>query len=132
MKLTDDHMRKIVWEALFKHDGNREKAAESLGVSNRTFYRYLSKLDLYPLMDKMGWTANPGPPRGAPKGSSVVRSRVIAAIRRERGMIDYGALATEIWGEDNRMSRQRLYSALEDLKKQGRLRMESERWVLTD
>lgn len=133
MKLSSETQRKLVWEALMKAGGNREEAARAMGVSPRTFYRYIRDLDLYTELDKMGWTAKPGPPRGAPSGTmSTVRMRALAHIRKHRGDVDYGALAIEIYGKDGRVERQRIYSMLDDLLKQKRVAIANERWVVLD
>lgn len=118
MKLPPDTARKLVFEALFKHDGDREKAAHELGVARRTFDRWIKTLNLYDQIDMMGWK-RPGPPRGMPRGSSVIRARIVAYIRKHRGVVDYGKLAIEIYGEDSRTTRQNIYTALDDLKNQG-------------
>lgn len=133
MKLSPETQRKLVWESLFKADGNREEAAKAMGVSARTFYRYIRDLDLYPELDKMGWTSQPGPPRGGAKGAvSTVRMRAIAHIKKNKGEIDYGALAIELYAKDGRSERQRVYSMLDDLIKQGRVAIRGERWMVLD
>jgi hypothetical protein len=128
MKMPKEKAQALMFEALFKHDGDREAAAKEMGISPRTFYRYLSKLDMYPILDRLGWTQNAGPPRGEPKGSTVVRARILVHIAKNNGFIDYGQLAEEIYGEDTPNHRQRLYSALEDMKKRGRVGFDGIRW----
>jgi hypothetical protein len=132
MKLPREQAQKVIWDALFKAEGNREKAAELMGVSPRTFYRYLRDHEMYPIMDRMGWTSHAGPPRGEPKGSSVVRMRILAFIKAHRGVVDYGKLSVDIYGEDNPTTRQRLYSTLEQMKSAGRVAMDEEtgRWSI--
>jgi hypothetical protein len=130
MKLPKETGQKLMFEALFKHDGDRAAAAKEMGISLRTFYRYLQTYDMYPILDRLGWTANAGPPRGEPKGASVVRHRILAHIKKNRGAIDYGALAMELYGGDTAKERQRIYSALEDMRNRGRLELKDERWEI--
>lgn len=134
MKLTPEMQRKLVWEALMKTDGNREKAAKLLTVSPRTFYRYIRDLDLYAELDKMGWTSRPGPPRSVPKktGASSVRLRILAHVRRRAGDVDIGELAIEIYNRDDRRAREFVYQGLDALVEQGRLAVVGERWVVID
>lgn len=126
MKMPKEVAQKLMFEALFKHDGDRAAAAKELGVSLRTFYRHLGDYDMYPMMDRLNWTKNPGPPRGEPKGSSVIRMRIMAHIKKHRGKVDYGKLAEELYGSDTTAHRQRVYSALEAMKKLGRVRLDGD------
>lgn len=129
MRVPDNIKRKLLWDCLFKHDGDRAKVAKELRISERTLYRDIAKLDLYSAIDKMGWS-RPGPPRGMPKGSSVIRMRIIAHIKTNKGVVDYGELVREIYGQDTPAMRQRIYSALEALKQQGRIDIEGDKWIL--
>lgn len=112
-------------------DGNREKAAKALQISLRSLNRHIKDLNLYPFIDKMGWIKQKGPPRGA-KGGSVVRMRIIAHIRVNKGAVDYGALTQEIYGADGRTERQRIYTALDQMKNQGQIQIRDDRWVLVE
>jgi len=132
MKLTEAEARTRVWKALLEADGDRAKAAELLACSRRTLDRYIRDLDLYPQIDSMGWLHHAGPPRGVPKGSSIVRQQVLSHLRKTKGKPNYGELAVEIYGVDNPTTRQRIYSAIEDMKQRSQLMYDdkTERWTL--
>lgn len=131
MKLSAETQRKVVMDALLRADGDRQKAAEDIGVSFRSINRYIKDLDLYPFIDKMGWNKHKGPPRtGA--GTPVIRMRILAHIRKHAGSINYGELTMEIYGADGRPERQRIYSALTQMQENGQIRIEGDRWVTTD
>ena len=127
MRLTPETQRKVVLEALMSAGGDREEAAKTLGVSVRSLNRYIKELDLYPVIDKMGWMKHKGPPRG---GGSVVRMRILSHIRKHHGSVDYGALAIEIYGADGRVERQRIYSALEQMRASDQIKIEGDRWTI--
>ncbi len=131
MKLTPETQTKVVMEALMSANGNREKAATALEVSVRTLNRYIKDLNLYPFIDKMGWIQQKGPPRGN-KGGSVVRMRILGHIRKNKGSIDYGVLTKEIYGADGRPERQRIYSALDQMKAAGMLDIVNDRWAIIE
>lgn len=69
IKVIPDVARKEILDCLRKNDGNREDAANELGVARRTFYRWLKELDLYEAIDELlfslGYEPYPGPPRKA-------------------------------------------------------------------
>lgn len=133
MKLSRDKQRELVWDALFRNGGERTKTAKQLEVSERTLARYISDLDLHADMERLGWKRNAGPPPGMPRGSSVIRMRILAHIKQKKGTVDYGKLATDIYGQDTPAVRNRLYSALEALKVQGIASFDGETWkVLSD
>lgn len=118
MKIPPEAARKLVFEALFKHDGDRDKAAAGLGVARRTFDRWIRALSLYDEIDKMGWS-RPGPPRGMPRGSSEIRMKILIEIRKADGYIEVPEVAEKVYGSDDRISCQKIWTALYDLKKQG-------------
>ncbi len=129
MRLTAETHRRIVLEALMTANGEREDAAKALGISLRSLNRHIKELDLYPVIDRMGWMKHKGPPRG---GGSVVRMRIIAHIRASLGSIDYGALAVEIYGADGRVERQRIYSALEQMRQANQIKIVEDKWVIAE
>lgn len=133
MKLTKEKQRELVWDALFRNGGERLKTAKELNVSERTLARYISDLDLHGDMEKLGWKRNAGPPPGMPRGSSIIRMRILAHIKAKKGNVDYGKLATDIYGQDTPAVRHRLYAALESLKQQEIVSFDGDIWkVLTD
>lgn len=133
MKIPDDQARKIVWEALFRHDGDRAKAAEELGVSIRTLYRRLDRLGLYDMVDKMGWTDHKGPPRKLPRGASVALIEVLAAIREGKGRISVGQLATKLYGSDTPDLRDRTRGILADLVQRRAIRQDRDNvWYIEE
>lgn len=133
MRLTPEHQRRLIMESLIKAEGNRDIAAKSLGMSLRTLNRHIKDLDLYIQMEAMGLMRGKGPPRGVAKGMSMVRMRILAHIRKNKGNVEFGKLALEIYNEDSRPARQRLYSAMEDLRNQGRVVVvEDGRWRIIE
>ena len=129
MRLTHETQRKVVLEALMSSAGDRVEAAKKLGLSLRSLNRYIKDLDLYPVIDKMGWMKHKGPPRG---GGSVIRMRIREHIRKHKGAVDYGALAIEIHGADGRVERQRIYSALEQMRSSEQIKIVDDRWVIVE
>lgn len=127
MRLTPETQRKVVLEALMSASGDRDEASKSLGVSLRSLNRYIKELDLYSVIDKMGWIKQKGPPRG---GGSVVRMRIIAHIRANHGSVDYGQLTQQIYGSDDRVTRQRIYTALDQMRANGTLKIVGDKWVV--
>ncbi len=122
--------RDIVWQAIVRHEGDREGAAEHLGCSVRTLNRWISRLNLYPDLDKAGYIKNPGPPRGVERGMSMVVPVIKSHIKKYKGEIDYGELAEELYGEDNHTHRHRVYTALSAMKASGEVAVDDRRWFL--
>lgn len=129
-KLASDDLRKEVWDALVKHEGDREKAALQIGKSLRTLNRHIHDLNLYPDLDKAGFIRNQGPPRGVARGTSLRETQIIRHIKKNHGEIDYGALAFDMYGEDNDKTRQRVYTALNELKGKGKIALDGIRWFV--
>lgn len=129
MKLTRETQTKVVMDALKDANGDRVVAAETLEVSERTLNRYIKDLNLYPYIDRMGWLLNNGPPRSN-EGGSTVRARMLSYIRRHRGVVDYEKMTLEIYGSDGRAWRQRIYSALDQMKAAGIVKNDNDRWIV--
>lgn len=89
--------RERVQEALFVHDGDRQRAASRLGVSLRTLCRAIAALDL-----------------GVYNTRAVIQ--VLGMIRS--GETDYGRISSTVYGEDTRETRQRVYCAVNRLRRQ--------------
>lgn len=119
-------LRKLVWDMLVKHGGNREATAKELGKSVRTLNRYIKDLNLYPDMDKAGFIHHAGPPREADIPVPTKSERIIAYIRE----VNYHALCLELYGSDSRDVRTRLFVALNKLKADGRIGKDEERWFV--
>lgn len=129
-KPASDELRKQVWEALFKFKGDRQAAAEALGKSPRTLNRYISELDLYGEMDKAGMMANKGPPRKSEGGVSLRETAVVNHIKKNKGEVDYGELAMEMYGEDSDTTRKRCYTTLSELKGKGVIANDGFHWFV--
>ncbi len=127
MKLTPEESRQRVFDAMLKVNGDRAEAAKVLGVSLRTFYRYLGGLNMTDTIHKMGWDRQPGPAAGFTRGLDIVRVRIIDHLRELGGRkLDYAILTQEIFGEDDRTGRSRIYSAMEQLRKTGKIDLDEE------
>lgn len=124
--------RDQVWDATVKHNGDRAKAAAELQISVRTYNRYLADYNLYPDMDKAGFIKRPGPPRGEEAGYSRREGAIFRAIKKYSGELDYGELAVDLYGVDNDTTRQRVYSALNDLKINGVIANDGVRWFILE
>lgn len=128
--MASDDLRKQVWEALVKTKGNRPKAAELLGKSERTLNRYIHDLNLFEEMDKAGLIKHAGPPRRAERGTSIREQKIVAHIKKYGGEVDYGELSLDMYGMDNDKTRQRLYSAMTELKAKGIIASDGIRWFV--
>lgn len=128
--MASDDLRKQVWDALVLAKGNREKAAEILGKSVRTVNRYIHDLDLFADMDKAGLIKHAGPPRHADRGTSRREQEIVAHIKKNKGEVDYGELSRAMYNKDNDMTRQRLYSAMTELKSKGVIASDGIRWFV--
>ena len=124
--------RDQVWKATVKHNGDRAKAAAELDISLRTYNRYIADYNLYPDMDRAGFIKRPGPPRGQEAGSSRRQAAILRAIKKYSGELDYGELATDLYGIDDDKMRQRVYSALNDLKINGVIANDGVRWFILE
>jgi hypothetical protein len=127
---SSDELHDLVWKSLVKHKGDRAKVAEELGKSERTLNRYIADLNLYAAMDKAGLIRNPGPPRGVERGTSAREEKVVSHIRKNKGEIDYGELAVEMYAADNEKTRQRVYTTLGELKGKGVIALDGQRWFI--
>lgn len=127
---SSDELRKQVWDTLVQFKGDREAAAEALDVSPRTLNRYIHDLNLYEDMDKAGLMRNAGPPRGDRKGTSKRQEDIVAYIHAGHGELDYGELAVKMYGKDNDTTRQRVYTALNELKEKGVIALDGSRWFI--
>ena len=129
-QLASDDLRKTVWEALVQTNGNREAAAAHLGKSLRTLNRYIHDLDLYAEMDKAGLMRNAGPPRGVERGVSLRELVIVEYIKDHKGDIDYGELATDMYGEDTPRRRSSVYTALSEMKARGAIAHDGKTWFV--
>jgi len=130
-KPTTDELRKQVWDALTRAEGDRERAAELMGVSLRTLNRYIAECKLYTDIDKAGLKRNEGPPRGAPRGTSIFKELAIAYIRKHGDALDRDAMAESLWPNVPVETRkQRLYELMNRLKTQGEIATDGERWFV--
>lgn len=94
--------------ALELSGGDREGAAEFLGVSLRTLARVMSALRL-------------APPHVENRNNGT-SDALLSYIRGcTGGVIDYGEAALELYGEDTRATRQRVMSKLTRLQQSGRI-----------
>lgn len=130
MRIDSVEMRKKVWDALLAHGGKRDLAAKALGKSVRTLNRYITQFNLFDEMDRAGLIQHAGPPRLAERGTSRRKDLIVAHIARNAGEIDYAELAREMYGADNEITRQRLYSALTELKAKGIVAVDRTRWFV--
>lgn len=128
--LASDDLRKAVWDALVKAKGNRPRAAEILGKSERTLNRYIHDLNLFADMDKAGLIKHAGPPRNEERGTSRREEAILAYIKKHKGDVDYGELAVQLYGADNPTTRQRLYSAFNELKGKGSIATDGLVWFV--
>lgn len=128
--IASDDLREMVWAALVKARGNRVEAARILGKSERTLNRYIHDLNLFDDMDKAGMIKHPGPPRLSERGTSKREGAILDHIRLHKGEVDYGELALEMYGEDNDKTRQRLYSAFNELKAKGKIATDGIVWFV--
>lgn len=131
-RLASDELRKQVLDALVKHKGDRDAAAESIGKSFRTLNRYIHDLNLFADMEKLGLIKKNGPPRNAERGTSVRWEKVQKHVKKFKGEIDYGELAIDLYGVDNEVMRHRLYSALNEYKTRGMIANDGTRWFLLE
>lgn len=127
-------LKQQVWDALTQTKGDRDLAAQKIGKSVRTLNRYIAELDLYEEMDKAGMMRNAGPPRGprdpgAPRESNRQKA-VVSHIKAHNGEIDYGELATEMYGADNPKTRSRTYVAVTELTEKGAIANDGQRWFV--
>lgn len=129
-KLASDELRDQVWKALVAADGDRLKAAEALGKSERTLNRYIRDLNMYPDMDKAGFIRNQGPPRGEAWGKSLREPVVLQHIGRNGGEIDYSELAVEMYRVANEKTLQRVYTTLHELKSKGVIGCAGSHWFV--
>lgn len=126
-------LRRITWDALLRTEGNREKAAEMLGVSLRTLNRYIHNLNLYADMDKAGLLHNVGPPRINDKKPRLTReARIVAHIKANRGQLDYQQLALEMYRCTSKSAMNRVYTALTELKRSGKIGHTGTEWFVLD
>ncbi len=119
MKLPRDKQRDIVWEAIFRHDGDQNAAAEALGIHRRTLQNHVAELGLSESIKAMGWSKPPGRAHGykpAPKIAGIIQDRIIEHIRKGGGQVNYGTLAFDVYGIDNLASRERIYKVFETMK----------------
>jgi hypothetical protein len=125
-----DELRKEVWDALVKAKGDREKAAALLGKSERTLNRYIHDLNLFADMDKAGMIKHAGPPRNAERGESRRQEVIFKHIKKNKGQVDYGELATDLYGDDTPKTRQRVYIAMNELKGKGEVGDDGDKWFI--
>lgn len=119
MKMEKDQARKAIFQAMLEADGNRAKAAKSLKVSIRTFYRYLDEYDMHGILNRCGWINNGGPPRKSKKGD-VLRDVVFLRVRAGE---DIDQLV-KVVGPDNNASRARLMTILEGLRTDKKIKID--------
>lgn len=102
---------------------------KDLGVSTRTFYRYIERLNLWEELEKRGWAKSGGPPR---KGTGDVprEARIIKYIDKNYGEIDYKELAGEIYGGSLPRDIQNTYTALSELKAKGIIALDGTKWFV--
>jgi DNA-binding NtrC family response regulator len=96
--------KRMILHALVESEGDRGVAAAQLETTLRTFYRLIERLDLWEEIDRLverkGFTKNPGPQRAEKK----LRNLVIAAD----GNLEKAARSAG-------MSRERLEARIEEL-----------------
>lgn len=129
-KPASEELRKQVWDALFRFKGDRQAAARALEKSPRTLNRYIAELDLYKEMDEAGMMANKGPPRKSEGKASLRETAVVRHIKKNKGELDYGDLAKEMYGQDNDTTRKRVYTTLSELKSKGVIANDGFRWFV--
>lgn len=127
---ASDELRKEVWNALVKAKGDRAKAAALLGKSERTVARYIHDLNLFDEMDKAGFMRHAGPPRKSARGTSIRQDKIFRHIKKNKGQVDYGELATDMYEADNPTTRQRVYIAMGELKGKGVIGDDGDRWFI--
>lgn len=120
MDLEREAATTAIFQALAATDGDRQEAAKKLNMSIRTFYRYLDKLDLHPMLERCGWRQHGGPPRrGHVEGFDIIRTVVERHIMVNNNEISYPKLALEIYGLDSPDTRKRLFTVVDVMKKKG-------------
>lgn len=131
MKLSPEESKQRMYDALLKTNGDRIEAAKALGVSIRTFYRYIDELEMKPIIEQMGWDKKPGPVLGSTRGLDIVRIQILDHIRELGGSrkIDFAVLTQQVFGEDDRAGRSRVYSAMEQLRKTRKIELGEETGV---
>ena len=123
--------RERVWEGIFttmRKGGTIADAAKKLDMSTKTLYRRINQFNLYPDIDRHNLLRHRGPPRGG--GPPVVASLILLHIKKNKGEVDYGRLAMEIYNEDNHKTRTRIYTALTELKSRGVIAVDSGHWFI--
>lgn len=130
-RVSSDVARKLMWDALLEADGNRTEAAKKMGLSLRSFYRYLQQLGMYADLDKMGWTKQRGPERSDGSSEPSRIDELICALMDAGDVpLDIPQTALKMYGEDTRSSRMKVHAGLSYLKQRGRVRrVERGKWV---
>lgn len=115
-----------LFDAMLETDGDRDAAAEVLGVSRRTFYREQARLDMAAAFEKMGWRPGVTGPKsgsGSASGMEIIKIQVFELIRKKpRAFSDLPSMAREIFGKDEVRSREKVFSAVGALMTIGRIR----------
>jgi hypothetical protein len=125
--------RDMLFLELLKADGDRNKAAQAIGVSARTFNRNIQKFNMYDDMERMGWVRHQGPPRTAtPYVTSTVGRRILTLLKDGFDVSDYAKLVVELFGVDIPSTRNRLYKVMDELQVHSEIRWneESESWEI--
>lgn len=91
--LTDpDAARNKIKKAILEARGNRKAAADALGTTHRSLYRYIERLQLWSAIDQMvaehGFPGREGPPR--------MSERIRDAVLVARGEIPAAATALDM------------------------------------
>ncbi len=128
--LASDELRDHVLSAMTDARGNRERAAEMMGVSLRTLNRYISRLDLFAELDKRGPIKHAGPPRNQDRGSSNRKGVVLDYVKKHGSDFDYGELTMLLYGQDTPLARGRLYTTLTEYKGKGYIATDGVRWFV--
>lgn len=116
-----EEARKKIFQAMVEAEGNRAKAAKSLKVSIRTFYRYLDEFEMHGILEKCGWITHGGPLRKSVKGS-IIRDTLFLRVRAGD---DIDQLVKVI-GPDNTASRAKLLQLLEELRTSGKIALDQQ------
>lgn len=113
-------LREDLLKLIAKHHGDVDAIAEDMGKSRRTLERYLTATKLREELDKFG-DRHPGPPRGKPRGESVVFAKFMELLKKNDGYFDAQEFAKAIypdeeWGKEVRV---RITRVLIQLRRKG-------------
>lgn len=129
MKLSSEEAKQRVFDAMLETNGDREAAAKLLGVSKRTFYRYIDELKMKDTIIQMGWDRSPGPIKGTTHGDNALAQTLYATILSRGGtfaITEVGALTKAAFGEDGAKLRAQVLAALSKLIRAGKIEVSAD------